>query len=388
MSDIYLDSAASTPLRPEVLAAMMPFLDGERFGNPSSGHRRGREARAAVDAARRQIAHALGAEPRQVIFTSGGTEADNLAVMGTARRARAERGRARIAVSRIEHKAVLEAAQEVADTGGELAWIPVEADGLLNTDALEEELEHQPDLVSVMWVNNETGIIQDVETTARACREAGAAFHCDAVQALGKIPIDMGALEASYLAISGHKIGGPPGIGALIVRDRDSLNPILKGGGQQHGIRPGTENVPGIIGLGRAVELAAAEVDSNREDVERLRDRWEDEMVKAMPEVTVVGSAAPRAPHISQLLVPGTRSDDLITQLDQRGVACSSGSACNTGTASPSHVILALGHSEAEARTALRFSFSHLNGMDDVDRLLELFPEVVSTSRKLAEALS
>src|SRR5438270_11925285 len=254
---VYLDNAATTPVRPEVLEAMLPYLGRDAFGNPSSAHRFGRAARAGLEEAKRTIAEALGAEPGQVIFTSGGTEADNPAVIGCALAARERGGPFRVAVSAIEHKAVLAAAHAVTRLGGEEIVLPVDACGVVTEQTLAAALERGVAVVSVMWVNNEVGALQPLARLAARCRAAGVPFHADAVQAFGKIPVSLRDVECTLLTISGHKIGAPKGVGALIVRDRKAVEAIIHGGGQQFGIRPGTENVPGIVGLGIAAKLAA-----------------------------------------------------------------------------------------------------------------------------------
>src|SRR5256886_15567927 len=254
---VYLDNAATTPVRPEVLEAMLPYLGPDAFGNPSSPHRFGRAARAGVEEAKRSIAAALGADPGQVIFTSGGTEADNLAVIGCALAARERGGPFRVAVSAIEHKAVLAAAHAVVRLGGEEIILPVNGQGEVAEDGLSEALRGGVAVVSVMWVNNEVGVVQPVARLAARCREAHVCFHSDAVQAFGKIPVSLADVGCTLLTISGHKIGAPKGVGALVVRDRHAVEAIIHGGGQQFGIRPGTENVPGIVGLGTPVGLAA-----------------------------------------------------------------------------------------------------------------------------------
>jgi hypothetical protein len=256
---VYLDHAATTPVRPEVLEAMLPYLTEQAFGNPSSAHRFGRAARAGLEQARREVAQAVDAEPNQVIFTSGGTEADNLGILGAALAAR-DRGAAMCAVvSAIEHKAILAAAHAVCHLGGREVLLPVDADGRVALDALDAALRERPAVVSVMWVNNEVGVVQAVREIAGRCCQAGVAFHTDAVQAFGKVPVDLAGLGCTLASLSGHKIGAPKGIGALVVRDRKAIEAIIHGGGQQYGIRPGTENVPGAVAMGRAAALAAAE---------------------------------------------------------------------------------------------------------------------------------
>ncbi len=385
---VYLDNAATTPVRREVLEAMLPYLSEERFGNPSSPHRLGRDAQAGVDQARQRIAGAMGVEPGQVIFTSGGTEADNLAVIGAALNAR-EQGRPfRVAVSAIEHKAVLQAAHWIGSQGGEEIILPVTSDGTLDQDAVDAALHSGLAVLSAMWVNNEIGVIQDVETLAMKCRRRGVPFHTDAVQAVGKVACDLHRVNATFVSISGHKIGAPKGIGALIVRDRQALSSLLHGGKQQYGLRPGTENVPGIVGLGVAVELAVSEVGVVSEEVRRLRDDFEARLIAAVPDIRANCSGSLRAPHISNICVAGADGSVLTMHLDLAGIACSSGSACSSAVSDPSHVLTALGHTPEEAGSSLRFSFSKNNSPRDVDYVVSRMPEVVQKVRQLSELLS
>src|SRR5881628_1939595 len=280
---VYLDNAATTPVRPEVLDAMLPYLGKEAFGNPSSGHRFGRAARAGIEEAKRTIAETLGAEPNQVIFTSGGTEADNLAIIGAALASRDRGGPFRVAVSAIEHKAVLAAAHAVARLGGEEIILPVNGQGEVGEDALSEALARGVAVVSVMWVNNEIGVVQPVARLAARCREAGVPFHVDGVQAFGKIPVSLSDVAYTLFTVSGHKVGAPKGIGALVVRDRHVIEAIIHGGGQQFGICPGTENVPGIVGLGAAAELAARELPAEASRLHELCARLEQAVRGAAP---------------------------------------------------------------------------------------------------------
>lgn len=383
---IYLDNAATTPIRPEVLEAMEPFLAGGVFGNPSSAHRFGREARAGVHEARLKIAAAVGAEPNQIVFTSGGTEADNLAVVGTALAARAQGRPFRVAVSAIEHKAVLAAAHWVEALGGEMITLPVNGGGRVNLGALDAALARGVAVVSVMWVNNEVGLVQDVAAVAERCQAVGTPFHTDAVQALGKIPCTVPA-GCTLLTLSGHKIGAPKGIGALVVRDKKCLHALIHGGGQQSGIRPGTENVAGIAALGRAVELAAAEVADFGRTVGALRQDFERRLLEAVPDAQVNGNGAPRAPHVTNVSIPGTDSEAMLMHLDLAGIACSSGSACSTGSVEPSHVLTALGVPWDRAIAALRFSFGKQNTMADVEYVAEQLPAMVGKVRQLAGVL-
>ena len=383
----YLDNAATTPVRPEVLEAMLPYLGKEAFGNPSSAHRFGRAARAGVEEAKRAIAEAVGAEPNQVVFTSGGTEADNLAIIGAALAARDRKGAFRVAVSATEHKAGLAAAHAVKHLGGEEIILPVTASGLVESSALAAALEARAALISVMWVNNEVGTIQPVAELANRCCEAGILFHSDAVQAFGKVPVSLRAVNCTLLTISGHKIGAPKGIGALIVRDRKAVEAIIHGGGQQFGIRPGTENVPGIVGLGTAARLAAEEQPALATRLRALRDELERRLVAIVPDAVINGWQAERAPHISNVSIPGTDSEALLMHLDLAGVACSSGSACSTGAVEPSHVLTAMGVPRELGIAALRFSFGKDSTMEDVDAVAEALPRIVEKVRSLSAVL-
>ena len=384
---VYLDSAATTPVRPEVLEVMLPYLGPDAFGNPSSAHRFGRAARAGVDEAKRTIAEVLGAEPGQVIFTSGGTEADNLAVIGCALAARARGGPFRVAVSAIEHKAVLAAAHAVTTWGGEAIVLPVTGSGIVDEDALAAALQQGVAVVCVMWVNNEVGVIQPVARLAAQCRAAGVPFHSDAVQAFGKIPVSLQDVGCTLLTLSGHKIGAPKGIGALVVRDRHAVEAIIHGGGQQFGLRPGTENVPGIVGLGKAVELAAAEQPAFAHRVAGLRDELEGGLVELVPDAVIHGWQTARAPHVANVSIPGTDSEALLMHFDLAGVACSSGSACSTGAIEPSHVLTAMGVPRELGVAALRFSFGRDNTSEDVAAVLTAAPKIVEKVRALSAVL-
>lgn len=384
---VYLDNAATTPVRPEVLEAMEPFLGGAAFGNPSSAHRYGREARAAVTQARRTIAEALGAEPGDVCFVSGGTEGDNLAVLGGALAARAAGRPFRVAVSAIEHKAVLGAAHAVDELGGATVVLPVDRTGRVALDALDAALERGVGVVSVMWVNNEVGVVQDVAAIAERCRARGTPFHSDAVQALGKVPCSVAGSGCTMVTISGHKISAPKGIGAVLARDRKALHPMIHGGGQQGGLRAGTENVAFIVGLARAVELAVAELDDFARRAGALRDEFERRLRAAIPDAQVNGADGLRAPHVANVSLPGTDSEALLMHLDLAGVACSSGSACTTGAVEPSHVLTAMGVPWDRAVAALRFSFGKQNTAEDVEHAVSVLPGVVEKVRSLAGVL-
>ncbi len=384
---VYLDHAATTPVRPEVLEAMLPFLTNETFGNPSSSHRFGRAARAGIETARREVAQAVGAEPNQVIFTSGGTEADNLGIIGAALAARDRGGRACVVVSAIEHKAVLAAAHAVCHLGGQEVVLPVDRRGQVSLDDLARALADRPALVSIMWVNNEVGTVQPVAEIARRCHEAGVVFHTDAVQAFGKLPLSMADLPCTLLTLSGHKIGAPKGIGALVVRDRKAIEAIIHGGGQQYGIRPGTENVAGAVALGRAALLAAKEQAEEAPRLLALRRRLAERLRAGIPDLTVNGDAADVAPHVLNVSVTGADSEALLMHLDLAGVAASGGSACSTGAVEPSHVLVAMGVPRELALGAVRFSFGHQSTEADADRVAEVFPGVVAKVRQLSGAL-
>jgi len=386
-NSVYLDCAATTPVRPEVLEAMLPYLGHETFGNPSSGHRYGRAARAGLEQARRDVAAAVEAEPNQVIFTSGGTEADNLAVVGSALAARDRGDPMCVCVSAIEHKAILAAAHHVAHLGGKEVILPVGTDGVLEREALTRALADHPAVVSVMWVNNETGVVQPIADIAARCCEAGVRVHTDAVQAFGKIPVSVKDANCTFLSISGHKIGAPKGIGACIVRDRKGLESIIHGGGQQFGIRPGTENVAGAVALAAAARLAVQEMDAERVRLSGLRNRLLARLRAVVPDLMVPAEHGPHAAHILAVCVAGADSEAMLMHLDLAGVAASGGSACSTGAVEPSHVLVALGVPRELALGAIRFSFGHDTTEADVDRAAEVFPAVVAKARKLSGAL-
>jgi cysteine desulfurase len=383
----YLDNAATTPVRPEVLEAMLPYLGSEAFGNPSSAHRFGRAARAGIEEAKRSVAEAVGAEPTQVVFTSGGTEADNLAIIGAALAARDRAGPFRVAVSATEHKAGLAAAHAVKHLGGDEIILPVTASGTIEPEALAAALRRGVAVVSVMWVNNEVGTVQPVAELAGRCRDGGALFHSDAVQAFGKLPVSLRDVNCTLLTISGHKIGAPKGVGALIVRDRKAVEAIIHGGGQQFGIRPGTENVPGIVGLGVAARLAAQEQPTIAPRLGELRDELERRLLAIVPDAVIHGWQGERAPHISNVSIPGTDSEALLMHLDLAGVACSSGSACSTGAVEPSHVLTAMGVPRELGVAALRFSFSKDSTIEDIEAVTAVLPRVVEKVRSLSAVL-
>jgi cysteine desulfurase len=369
---IYLDHAATTPVRPEVHAAMEPFLS-VRFGNAASGHGAGRAARAALEDARDRVASVLGAERSEIVFTSGGTEADNLAVLGRWRAT----GRG-VVLSAVEHSAVREAAAQAAREGAAVTTVAVREDGVLDLDALEEALEDDPGVVSVMWGNNEVGTIQPVARIGELCRERGVVLHTDAVQAVGHVPVMVGDAGCDLLAISGHKFGGPQGVGALFVRRGIRLAPLLHGGGQEGGLRAGTSNVAGSVGLAAALERATGDLAAESERIRGLRDRLQAEVTAAVDGVEVVGATADRLPHILTVGLDRVDADVLLASLDLSGLAVSSGSACLTGATAPSPVILAMG---LKYDAVLRFSLGWTTTAEDVAAAVAALPRVVDGAR-------
>lgn len=380
---IYLDHAATTPVRPEVLEAMTPFF-GPRFGNPSSVHRWGREARAALDEARERVARCLGAAPDEICFTSGGTEADNLAVLGAWRLLKSK-GKLAVVTTPIEHKAVLQAVHQAAKEGAEERLLAVGPDGVVSLDDAKAKLgSGDVAVVSVMWVNNEVGVMQPIAELTAMAKAAGAVFHTDAVQAFGKVPVDARAIPFDYASISGHKIGAPKGIGAFYIRRGAPYEAQSFGGSQERGRRAGTENVAYAVGLARAMELAVEEREQHWTELEAMRDRLEARLLERIPDAVVHGRGAPRAPHVLNISVPGTDSESLLMALDLQGVACSSGSACQSGSITPSHVLSAMGVRADVANAAIRMSLGQLSTPSDVDRVAELFPALIAKARGLS----
>ncbi len=383
---IYLDHAATTPVRDEVRAAMEPFL-GPRFGNPSSAHRWGREARTALDEARERVARCLGAHTDEVCFTSGGTEGDNLAIFGTWRARRAS-GRPAIVTSPIEHKAILAAVHHAAEDGADERIVPVDRDGQIVREAYDAAVRDDVAVCSVMWVNNEVGVVQPIAELAARAKDVGATFHTDAVQAFGKLPIDVATLPVDLLTISGHKIGAPKGIGAIFIRRGTPLEPMLYGGAQDRGRRPGTENVAFAVGLAVACELTLGEHGAECTRLGALRDAFEARLLAAVPDAVIHGRGGERAPHVCSVSVPGIDSESLLMALDLQGIAASGGSACQTGSAAPSHVLTAMGVPPDLASGAIRLSFGCLSTPEQMERVATLFPRLVERARAAASATS
>jgi cysteine desulfurase len=378
---VYLDHAASTPLRAEVREAMLDAM-ARHAGNPSSAHAFGRAARAALDDARARLAAVIGGEPGEIVFTRGGTEADNLAVAG---RAGAAPGRP-LAVSAVEHRAVLATAAAVAHASGvPLRVLPVDGCGVVSLEAVDEALAERPAVMAVMWANNEVGAVQPVEEIAARCRDAGVAFHADAVQALGKLPVRADRVAADLLAFSAHKFGGPRGGGALYVRRGTRLAPLLHGGGQERGLRAGTEDVASSVGLAVAAELAEGEREGEMRRLGALRDGLEAALRAAVPELRVHAEGAPRLPTILSVSVAGVDGEMLMMGLDLEGLAVSAGSACSSGSLARSHVLTAMGLG-AEDGPAARFSLGRESTEADVARAAAAFPALVARLRAMATA--
>ena len=381
---VYLDHAATTPVREEVFEAMKPFY-GPRFGNPSSTHRWGREARAALDEARERVGRCLGARADEICFTSGGTEADNFAILG-AWRALKSKGRPAIVTTPIEHKAVLGAVHHATEEGAEERLLAMTTDGVVDADSFDNLVNDRVAVCSMMWVNNEIGTIQPVAELAARAKERGAIFHTDAVQAFGKVPIDARTQQFDLLTISGHKFGAPKGVGALFIRRGTNLEPLLHGGTQDRGRRPGTENVAAAVGLARAAELTLAECEAHCARIRKLRDKLEAGIIAKVPDAIIHGRGAERAPHITNVSVPGTDSESLLMALDLRGIACSGGSACQSGSVTPSHVLSAIGVRPDVASAAVRMSLGVLSTEECIDRVIEVFPALVAKARQLTTA--
>lgn len=378
MPRIYLDHNASTPVRAEVLDAMLPYFS-EHYGNASSAHAFGQEAKGAIEEARAKVAALVNAAPNEIVFTSGGTESDNMGVLGAAR-ALAGKGR-HVVVSEIEHEAVRNAAGALATEGFTVTQVPASADGRVDPAAVATALRPDTVLVSVMAANNETGVLQPVTEIGAICAENKIAFHTDAVQAAGKIPVDARAWQATFLTIAAHKFYGPKGVGALYVKRGAKTAPLMFGGEHERGRRAGTENVPGIVGMGVAAELARAEIDTMPPRMAALRDRLEQGLVARVPQTVVHGAGAPRVCNTSHLSFVGAEGEHLILTLDTKGIACSSGSACKSGSAHPSHVLLSMGVSAAVAQTAVRLSVGRATTEAEIDLVLDLLPAVVQKLR-------
>lgn len=380
MNRIYMDHAATTPLDGRVLEAMTPFLK-EKFGNPSSAHSFGREVRKAVEEAREQMAYLLGAKPEEIYFTSGGTEADNLAIVGTAMALR-DRGNHIITTS-VEHHAVLDTCLALKDDGFEVTVLPVDEFGMVDPDVVREAMQERTILISVMYANNEVGTIQPVEEIGKIARENNVLFHIDAVQAVGNLPVNVENLNVDMLALSAHKFYGPKGVGLLFIREGTKVNRLTQGGGQERGIRAGTENIPGIIGMAKAMEIAYGELEQSIFRMKIIRERLIQGCLE-MEEVKLNGHPTQRLPGNVNLSFEYIEGEALLLSLDYKGVAASSGSACSSGSMNPSHVLLATGMSEQTARGAIRFSLGRHNTVEEADYVLQVIKESVEKLRSMS----
>jgi cysteine desulfurase len=380
---VYFDHNATTYARAEVVEAMLPYFR-ERFGNASSLHFFGQESREAIDRARAHTAALIGAEPEEIIFTSGGTESDNLAIRGLVKSRRRRGAAAHIVTSDIEHPAVQKTCQDLSLEGARVTYVRCTRDGVVRRDELEEALTAETAVVSVMLANNETGVIQPIKEIAALTRALGVPLHVDAVQGVGKIPVNVTELGVDALSISAHKFYGPKGIGALYVRRGVVLEPVYTGGSHECGLRPGTENVPGIVGLGEAARISNRELPREMARIAELRDRLEKGVLARVDDVIVTGAAAPRVPNTSSLVVQRVEGEAITLNLSMRGFAISSGSACASGANEPSHVLLALGLDPADAQGGIRISLGIENTREDVDAFLEVFPAIVARLRELS----
>lgn len=381
MRRIYLDNNATTPVDPAVFEAMRPYFCDE-FGNASSIHSYGQRTRGAVENARASVAALFGARPADVVFTSGGTEGDNAAIFGVVNAADAEKKH--VITTEIEHNAVLNVCEELERRGVAVTYVPVSRDGVVDPANIRRAIRPETMLISVMYANNELGAVQPIEEIGRIAAEADVYFHTDAVQAAGKLPIDVDTLGVDLLAISGHKLNAPKGVGALYIRPGTRLHPHMFGGRHERGRRPGTENVAGIVGLGKAAELARLHAGENAPGIAALRDRLQAGLLEQVPEARVNGSRAPRTPNTTNITFSHIEGEALVIALDLKGVACSTGAACSSGAIEPSHVLTAIGMTAEEARATIRFSLGHGTTADDIDFALGVIPGAIEHLRQLS----
>ena len=378
MRRVYLDNNATTPVLPEVLDAMRPYF-GEHFGNASSIHHHGQETRSAVERARESVATLLGCRPAEVVFTSGGTEADNLAIFGLARPGD------HVITSTVEHHAVLNSCKQLQERGVDVTFVPVDGRGVVNPDDVRRALRRNTKLVTIMYANNETGVIQPVEEFGKICAEADVYFHTDAVQAASKIPIDVKAIGCDLLSMSGHKFHAPQGIGALYVRKGTKLEALFYGGSHERSRRAGTENVPGIVGLGKAAELALSSFAAGEDRaLAALRDKLQRAILEKVDSAGVNGEGAPRVTNTANIYFDYIEGEALVIALDLKGLSVSTGAACSSGAIEPSHVLIAMGLSPDRARASIRFSLGKQNTVEDVDFALQLVPSAVERLRELS----
>jgi cysteine desulfurase len=378
---VYLDNNATTPLAPEVFEAMKPYLL-EDFGNASSIHWYGQRAKNAVEKARQQVAKLLNARPSEVVFTSGGTESDNASIFGIIQAARP--AAPHIITTGIEHHAVLNTAQALEKRGVSVTYVGVGASGVIDPEEVKRAIRPETVLISIMHANNEIGTIQPLEEIGAIAREHDIYFHTDAVQAVGKIPVDVEKLGVDLLSLSAHKFNGPKGVGATYIRKGTILKPLLYGGHHERDRRPGTENVPGIVGLGMAAELALTYLEEAVQRVAGLRDRLERGILERVPRVTVNGDPGRRLPTTSNLCFDYVEGEGFVIAMDLRGIACSTGAACSSGSVEPSHVLSAIGRTPEQARSSIRLSLGRYNTAEDIDATLETLPAVVERLRSVS----
>jgi cysteine desulfurase len=377
---IYFDNNATTQVDPQVLRAMLPFLQ-DQYGNPSSAYSFGRVAAKAVARAREQVAALLGCDPSEIIFTSCGTESDNSAIQSALL---IDPDRKHLVTSKVEHSAIIRQAEALARRGYEVTWLDVDSSGMINLDALKEAIREDTAIVSLMWANNETGVLFPIEEAAQICRNKGTIFHTDAVQAVGKIRIDLSRVPINFLSLSGHKLHAPKGVAALYVNRRTRFSPYFLGGGQENKRRGGTENTASIVAFGHAAELASAALNEEIGRVKALRDRFEEGMLETVSSVQINGDPTRRLPNTSNLAIEGVDSEGMLMLLDQRGICCSAGSACTAGSLEPSHVLKAMGFSSDRARGSLRFSFSRFNTKAEVEQALQIIPNAAEKLRSMS----
>jgi cysteine desulfurase len=381
MKRIYFDHNATTPITPEVLATMLPYLTGE-FGNASSIHAFGQNAREAVEQARSSVAALVGGRAADIMFTSGGTESNNHAILGAV--AAAPGKNKHVITSAIEHVAVLDTCRALAKSGIDLTILPVNREGLVNPEEVQRAIRPETVLITLMLANNEIGTIEPIEEIGQLASEKGIVFHTDAVQAAGKIPIDVKKLGVHLLSISAHKFCGPKGVGALYIRKGTQLAPLMYGGHSERDRRPGTEDVAAIAGMGKAAELARLSMRDENERVRALRDRLERGLLDRVSHSWVNGALAPRVPNTSNLTFPFIEGEAMVIALDLKGIACSTGAACSSGAVEPSHVLMALGLAPEDARATLRLSLSHQTTREEIDFALETIPPVIERLRQIS----
>ena len=383
MKRIYLDYNASTPVDPAVLEAMLPYFSGD-FGNASSIHTFGQRARAAVETAREQVASLLNARPQEIIFTSGGTESDNHAIFGVLQSLLHTQPAAHIITTAIEHEAVLNTCQALEKEGVAVTYLPVSRHGLINLQDLRKAIRPETILITIMHANNELGTVQPLEEIGRIATEHDIYFHSDGVQSAGKIPVDVKACQLDLLSLSGHKLYAPKGVGAIYIKGGTRLRQLLYGGHHQRGFRPGTENVAGIVGLGKAAELARSSLADDAARISALRDHLEQGLLARVPDSRANAAAVPRTPNTSNITFPGIEGEALIIALDLKGLACSTGAACSSGAVEPSHVLTAIGLAASEARASIRFSLGRHTTTTEIETALEIVPAAVAQLRQLS----